>query len=41
MMLTSQYGGSPSPFAGAGTVTELRILSADETDGPLEILISF
>jgi hypothetical protein len=39
--LTSQYGGMPNPFIGTGTVTELRIFSADSPDAPLEILISF
>jgi hypothetical protein len=39
--LGSLYSGTPSPFIGAGTVTEMRIFSADNPDGPLEILISF
>lgn len=32
---------SADPFAGAGTVTALRIYNADSSDGPLELLVSF
>ncbi len=39
--LAAKYSGTPNPFIGAGTVTELRIYSADGPDGPLEVLISF
>jgi hypothetical protein len=40
-VLTSNFSGMPDPFIGTGTVTELRIFSAEDPDGPLEILISF
>lgn len=36
-----QYSGTPNPFIGTGTVTELRIYNSDSPDGPLEILITF
>lgn len=38
---TAQLSGEASPYAGAGTVTALRIYNANGVDGPLEMLVSF